>query len=47
MTADLRRSVMERAVTDDGGEELRRAARELVEKNLTTDEEVTRVLGDI
>ncbi|MEN8151366.1 MAG: ATPase, T2SS/T4P/T4SS family [Planctomycetota bacterium] len=47
MTEDLRRSVMERAVTDDGGEELRRAARELVSKGLTDEQEVTRVLGDI
>jgi len=47
MTADLRASVMERAVHEDGGESLRRAARELVEAGLTTDQEVTRVLGDI
>ena len=47
MTADLRKSVMERAVDDDGGENLRRAARVLVDDGQTTNEEVTRVLGDI
>jgi len=47
MSATLRRSVMDRAVHEDGGDALRRAALELVDDGLTTDEEVTRVLGDI
>jgi len=47
MTAHLRRAVMERAVSEDGGETLRRAAAELVSTGLTTDEEVDRVLGKL